>query len=77
MQSSNDLCIPSNLNSQSELLGYAVLGVCLVCAVLTGYVSLTFTAGIVASLTACLITGSNYRRDHVMKEDAMALAKPH
>ena len=32
----------------------------------------TFSAGIVASLTACLITGSNYQRDHVLKEDAMA-----
>ena len=33
------------------------------------------SAGIVAILTAGLITGSNYRRDHVLKEDAMALEK--
>lgn len=39
--------------------------------------SSTFSAGIVASLTAALITGSNYRRDHVLKEDAMALEKHH
>ena len=37
----------------------------------------TFSAGIVASLTACLITGSFYRRDHVLKEDAMALQSNH
>ncbi len=35
----------------------------------------TFSARIVTSLTACLVTGSNYRRDHVLKEDAIALEK--
>ena len=54
-------------------LGFAVLASSLVCAILAGLVSPTFSAGIVASLTACLISGSNYRRDHVLKEDAMAL----
>ncbi len=58
-------------------LGYAVLGASLVCAILAGLVSPTFSAGIVASLTACLITGSSYRRDHVLKEDAMALERHH
>jgi ribonuclease PH len=58
-------------------LGYAVLGGSLVCAILAGVVSPTFSAGIVASLTACLITGSNYRCDDVLKEDAMALERHH
>ena len=54
-------------------LGHAVLGASLVCAILAGFVSPIFSAGIVASMTAGLITGSNYRRDHVLKEDAIAL----
>ena len=58
-------------------LGHAVLGGSLVCAILAGVVSPTFSAGIVASLTACLITGSNYRCDDVLKEDAMALERHH
>lgn len=58
-------------------MGFAFLGASLVCTILAGLVSPTFSAGIVASLTACLITGSNYRRDHVLKEDAMALQKHH
>ena len=56
---------------------FAVLGASLVCAIPAGLVSPTFSAGTVASLTACLITGSNYRRDHMLKEDAMALQKHH
>ena len=32
---------------------------------------------IVASLTACLITGAKHMRDYVLKEDAMALEKHH
>ena len=55
--------------------GYAVLGASLVCAILAGFMSPMFSAGIVVSLTACLIIGSNYQRDHVLKEvlDAMAI----
>ncbi len=58
-------------------LGYAVLGASLVAAILAGFVSPTFSVGIVASLTACLITGSYYRFDHVPKEDAIALEEHH
>ena len=58
-------------------MGFAVRGASLVWAILAGLVSPTFSAGIVASMNACLITGSNYRRDHVLKEDAMALQKHH
>ena len=58
-------------------LGFAVLGSSLVCAIVAGLVSPTFSAGIVASLTACLISVSNYRRNHVLKEDAMALKQHH
>ncbi|KAL3146400.1 hypothetical protein ABBQ32_003082 [Trebouxia sp. C0010 RCD-2024] len=58
-------------------LVYAVLGASLVCAILARIVSPTFSAGIVAGLTACLITGSNVRRDLVLKEDAMALERQH
>ncbi|KAL3147093.1 hypothetical protein ABBQ38_015052 [Trebouxia sp. C0009 RCD-2024] len=58
-------------------LGYAVLGASLVCAILATFVSPMFLAGIVASLTGCLIIGANYRRDHVLKDDAMALEKHH
>ncbi len=58
-------------------LGHAVLGGSLVCAILAGVVSPTLSAGTVASLTACLITGSNYRQDNVLKEDAMALERHH
>ena len=39
--------------------------------------SSTFPAGIVAVLTAGLITGSNYWRDHVLKEDAIAVKTHH
>ena len=68
-----DLYISSSLSSEVNCLGFAVLASSLVCAILAGLVSPTFSA----SLTACLISGSNYRRDHVLKEDAMALKQHH
>lgn len=36
-----------------------------------------FLAAIVAGLTSYCIIGSNYRREHVLEEDATALAKHH
>ena len=74
-----DLYISSSLSSESELPGICccLLGSSLVCAILAGLVSPTFSAGSVASLTACLISVSNYQRDHVLKEDAMALKQHH
>ena len=60
-----------------DCLGFAVLGSSLVCAILAGLVSPTLSGGIVASLTAYLISASNCRRDHVLKEDAMALKQHH
>ena len=62
---------------RGNCLGFAVLGSSRINAILAGLVSPAFSAGIVASLTACLISGSNYRRDHVLKEDAMALKQHH
>lgn len=51
-------------------MGHAVLGPWLVCAFLAELMSPTFSAGIVASLTACLITGSNHRHPTWFQEFA-------
>ena len=62
-----DLYMSSSLSIESESPG-----IC--CSwIVSGLCSPTFSAGILASLTACLISGSKCQRDHVLKEDAMAL----
>ena len=72
-----DLCIPSSLTSQSELLGiccsWSVSGLCYPSKIREPYLFSRDNRNI----SACLITGSNYRRDHVLKEDAKALKTHH
>ena len=49
-------CLPASVVRVNRL-GFAVLGLSLVCAILAGLVSPTFSVGTLASLTACLISG--------------------
>ena len=72
-----DLCISSSLSSKSELPGiccsWIVSSLCYPSGTCEPYIF----SGLLASLTACLISGSKYRCDHVLKEDAMALKQHH